>query len=415
MKKYKGERIIDSPKVIHQFLKTVFLPFAWLFVIFFNPVGIRAQTKALSDDPNFIKSSILIMSSGDLPHQIVGHAAIRMECPEHGLDRVFSFNNSVGNSFIKLLTEPGLGKWEEIYANYYFEEAKQENRKITSFPLNLDLNQKARLWEVLDSLKTLPETQFSLRDSHCFSEVAHAIDLTIYPNYIDWDEPELQKHTYAYLARLTENGNYPWNYLLLSIGMGSLMDSKESGRYFVSPAIFEKAYREFNIYSGEGIKHNLILNNPKVLMTDNGEHQATRPTPVETSLIILTIVLIITICQLLGKANLAGKILDYVLWVFITLGGIFIAYFTFGPMQYGSGWNWVLVIMNPIAWIPIVILKKSPNSLSLVWIIYVLILVLFSAFISIISPSIDPSWRIFAYALAIRCFYKVDISKIFCK
>lgn len=179
---------------------------AIIFLCF--PVLLKAETKALSDDPDFIKSSILIMSPGHLPHQIVGHVAIRMECPEHGLDRVFSFSNSVGNSFLKLLTEPGLGKWEELYTDFYFDEARLENRRITSFPLNLGLNQKARLWEVLDSLKTVPEAPFNIKDSHCFSEAAHAIDLAVFPGHIDWDEPELQKNSYAFFARLSENGDY---------------------------------------------------------------------------------------------------------------------------------------------------------------------------------------------------------------
>ena len=207
----------------------------------------RGETRALSDDPDFIKASILITSPGDFPHQIVGHASIRMECPPHNLDRVFSFNNATAEDFKKLLVEKNVGGMQEIYSDIFFDEIREEHRQLTSFTLNLTLQEKARLWEVLDSLKALPLRPFSITDAHCGSMMAHALDIAVFPSRIDWEEPPLQGRNYGYLARLSENGNYPWSYLLLSSALGSMMDTKENGRYYVSPTIFEKEFNKFKI------------------------------------------------------------------------------------------------------------------------------------------------------------------------
>ena len=390
---------------------TLIRAFALMFFLF-TIQNLKGETVAMSDDPNFIKASILITSIGDLPHQIVGHAAIRMECPVHNLDRVFSFNNNSANSFQKLLTEGGIGSTQELYTNYYLEESQKEGRMITSYPLNLTLNEKARLWEVLDSLKSAPVQPFSITGAHCGSMAAHAIDLALAPDYVYWDEPQLQKYNYGYLARLSEGGRAPWSYVLLGLGLGTLMDSKMSGIYYVSPTIFEKEYDQFHIYSANGNVRPLIYGNPKVLLPESGDHSANRPTPFETSLIILIIVVIVTAFQIFKKVKLAGTILDWALWILVTGGGLFVAYLTFGPLQYGSGWNWVLIILNPLGWLPIVLLRKSIKWQKYVWLTYAVVLFFFAAFINYISPTLDSSWRIFALALSIRCgWHSVKIVK----
>lgn len=375
---------------------------AALLFLFGN--SIAAQTVALSDDPNFIKSSILITSVGALPHQIVGHAAIRMVCEEQNLDRVFTFNNNNADDFSKMLTQNSVGEVLEVDTKYYIEDARRENRGVTGYPLNLTLNQKARLWEVLDSLKALPPRPFSFTEEHCTSVAASALELAVFPSIIDWDEPELQNYSYGYQARLIENGDYPWNYLLLGLALGTMMEGKETGKYYISPTVFEKEYKEFKIYNPDGTSVPLITGQPVVLLPETGDHSAHRPTPLEAALLILAISAIITIIQYSGKVTLVGQIWDWILWIFITAGGLFLAFITFGPIQYGSGWNWVLLIWNPVAWIPVVVFRKNRNILKSVWLVYTAVLVLFAAFISHLAPSLDPAWRLFAIALAFRSF-----------
>lgn len=379
---------------------------------------LKAETVATSDDPDFIRASILISSPGNLPHQLVGHAAIRMECPTYNFDRTFSFNNNTAEDYFKMLTKGSVGVMQEAETIDYINDLKSEKRQVRSIPLNLTINQKARLWEVLDSIKTLPERSFSIPGNHCFSMAAHAIDIAIAPEYINWNEPALQQKKYYEFMRLSDNGNYPWNYLLLGLPLGTMIDSKSAGNNYIYPTIFDKEYDQFNIYSPEGSVRPLVSGQAEILVPETGDHSANRPTPVETALIILAIVVIITTLQFFRNRisgpgakeaiRLSGKILDWVLWIFISLAGLILAYFIFGPVQYGNGWSWILLVFNPIAWVPIVVWRKKDDYLKFVWVAYALILTLFAAFIGFIAPSVDPSIRIFAVALTIRCLWHAN-------
>ena len=376
-----------------------------LFVV--APKVSKGETKALSDDPNFIQASLLITSQGDLPHQIFGHATLRMECPTHNFDRVFSFNNNTSDDYFKMLTSESLGMIQEGETKDYINETREEGRQLVSYPLNLTLDQKARLWEVLDSLKTTPERPFNAFGDHCFSVAAEALQIAISPDYIDWNEPTFQKNTYGNLLRLSENGTYPWNYVLLNLSFGTKEELKGVWKEYVYPTIFEKEYNQFYIYSPNGTKKPLISGSPKILLNLKEEQKPNRPTPIETSLIVLAITLMVTVFQYLRKGRIAGAVLDWTFWIFITALGVAIALLTFSSRLETTGWNWLLIIFNPIAWIPIFIYRKNYATLKKIWIFYAAVLVIFATFINFLAPSIDISFRIFAISLAVRCIWHV--------
>lgn len=335
-----------------------------------------------------------------------------MECPLYGFDRVFSFANNGGNNISKLFVEGVRGNVKELEYEDYVRDFKEEGREIKAYPLNLSLDERARLWEVLDSLKVSPVRPFNIVDSHCFSVISEAVEIAVAPSKILWDEPPYQNNSYSENTFKSGGENYPWNYMMIMLTFGNMADESGSGRGFVYPTTFEFSYDKFRIVTNDSVSRPLIAGAPQILMEEKGNHAANRPTPVELSLIILGIVAVITTFQFLGKWRMPGKILDWTLWVIVTAGGLFILFITYAPIHYGGNWNWPLIVMNPIAWIPVAIFSWTKNkafNLKCIWIIYAVVLVLFAAFVRGISPSIDSSWRLFAIALAVRCVWHITL------
>lgn len=385
----------------------ILLKIVGVFVLFIVSLTSKAETVALSDDPDFIRASILINSPGNLPHQIFGHAAIRMECPVHGLDRVFSFNNNTADDYWKMLTEGTLGETQEAETADYIDDVRSEDRQVRSIPLNLTLNQKARLWEVLDSLKVLPKRDFGLNADNCFSVIADALDKAVYPERIGWQNSPFYNSTYGEVIAESGNGNYPWSYLLLCLSFGANVDSKSHVKNYAFAGISENGYNRLSIYSPDGTRRPLVAGPSQIVVNKTSGESPNRPTPVETAIIILVVVVAVTALQWFNIALVIGKILDLMLWIFITAAGLFIAYLTFGPVQYGGFWNWYLIPLNPLAWIPVVVWRGKSERLKTVWAVYAAILILYAAAVELVSPSTDMSVRIFAVALAIRCVWHI--------
>lgn len=370
--------------------------------------GVEAQTVALSDDPDFIKASLLIASPGFEPHEISGHAFIRLECPTHNLDRIFSFGNDAEN-WMKVFFEGAKGKYYEFqYQGYVDNNYKKAGREVISYPLNLTLNEKARLWEVLDSLKTLPEKPFDIIDSHCFSEIMKSVDIALKPSGIDWSGYSLEKNSYFENTYLLENETSPWNVSFIIMPLGNLADKSGEGRTFVYPFYMPRIYKELQIVRADGSRRPLFSGEPEVLVPLGEEslERPVRPTPTEAALIVLGVVIAVCSLQLAFRWKWPGFALDTLLWILVTAGGLFIALVTYMPGHVGGSWNWPLVVLNPLAWIPILIWRREARKLRVVWAVYAAVLLLFAAAIPLVAPSMVAAWRILALALAIRCAYQ---------
>lgn len=372
----------------------------------FKSVCIAAQTVALSDDPDFIRASLLISSPGESPQSFSGHAALRLQCPEQNLDAVFTFENNNADNFTKLILQGAQGRIFEVNFDKYINDFRKEGRGTNEYALNLSLNEKARLWEVFDSLKMLPDRPFD-KDTHCFSSLAEAIDIAVYPAHVNWNENSLAGNSYGKDLWLVHGQKSPWHYVFITLPLGEMADVPGEGRWFVYPSGFEMTYDQYRIVAPDGSVRNLINGSPKEVLPEIKEDKPTHPTPLESALILLGIVVIITAVQFFGYWNTVGKVLDISLWILATGVGIIILIATYAPGHFGASWNWPLIVFNPFAWIPVVILNKNKKIMVRLWTVYAVVLILFAVFIGFISPSIDIMWRIAAVAFAIRCLWHI--------
>ena len=368
--------------------------------------SIAAQTVALSSNPNFIKTSILTSSPGKSPMSFSGHAALRLRCDSLHLDMVFSFENNSGG-YLDQILKGSEGRVFEIETADYLENFAKENREVKEYTLNLTLDEKARLWEVMDSLKNEPDIPFT-RDVHCFTVTGEALETAVVPGFINWEESGFHGDTYGSHTRYITTDKSPWHYFLVMLPLGDVADIKGHGKGFIYPFIFDASYTNFKIIYPDGSEKPLVAGSPETIVPITMQSNPAHPTPLEVSLIILGVILIISGAQYLKHCELCGKMLDITLWVMITIGGIMLLIITYSPGNLGSSWNWPLLVFNPVAWVPIVFLRRQRKTVGFIYLGYGLLLACFAAFIILISPSIDTAWRVMAAALSIRCLYRAN-------
>lgn len=381
-------------------MRLVYIKYCAVMILMLTVNIITAQT--ISQDDDFVESSILITSVGKAPYQITGHAAIRMKCDSLGIDRVFTFDNNAGSNLKKLYYDGAVGKvFEWVYKDYE-NEIVPEGRQLTAMPLNLSLEENIRLWEVLDSVKFLPERPFDIVDSHCFSALSEILEESLIPAKVNFEEVASEYDSYSEIALGSGGDANPWNYMLIMLALGNKADEKGAGGKFIYPTTALATWDKFRITAPDGSWKPLFSSEPQVIIPARGVDKANQPVPTLLSLIILGVVTIVTGFQFAGRWNIAGKILDWILWTLVTAGGIFIVLITYMPHHYGGNWNWPLIVCNPIAWLPFAIFRQTKIRIVF-WILYAVILIWFAIFIGAIAPSIITAWRIIALALAVRC------------
>ena len=128
-----------------------------LFVLLFASMGTRAEDSIPAVNPdtitdeNFVITSLLVASPGDVLYSKVGHCALRMQCPQHDLDYVFSYESEeVRHRVLAFLAGKLKMGMFAIPTDKYLSLYKEDGRGITEYTLNIPIEAKRNLWRVLD-------------------------------------------------------------------------------------------------------------------------------------------------------------------------------------------------------------------------------------------------------------------------
>ena len=76
-------------------MKSRLLTVMVILLAWFNRVQAAPEdsVKVLPDSSNFVTASLLVAEPLHALYSVFGHAMLRMECPVHGLDYVFTFES----------------------------------------------------------------------------------------------------------------------------------------------------------------------------------------------------------------------------------------------------------------------------------------------------------------------------------
>lgn len=187
----------------------------------------RQDSLAVTEADDFVTASILTTTPSDVLYSCAGHASLRMQCPHHGLDMVYTYESeSVTDkvlTFLKGDLKMGMTAvpTERVLADY-----GKEGRGITEYVLNIPLEKRKQLWQYLDSkVEEGMNLPYDYLKRGCALACLRAIRTAVQPDTIsfgEWDEKFVKKTRRTLLRNQIDA--FPWNRFFLFTIVGTEAD-----------------------------------------------------------------------------------------------------------------------------------------------------------------------------------------------
>ena len=310
---------------------------------------------------NFVIASLVIAEPSGKLYSVLGHAALRLQCPTFGLDYCFSYESEgVMNKVLTYLAGKLRMGLYPIPTQEYLDGYAEVNRGVREYVLNLPSEVKQELWRVCDQhVEEGADLPFDYVKRGCAISCVHLLNEALHGEsleYSEWpDDFNLSRRELA--AR--RGKPYPWSKFVVNSLIGTEVDgwcSKEEK--LIVPIDLAEMWSRAS-FRGEP----LVVEEHELLPFAN-------PAPEKciTPLMVAILLLILAIGDLFIKV-------PYVDWFYlgiVSIIGIFYTYLIFFSNLPSSNWFWPFVVYNPL---PILFWKWRRywailySALLLVWII----------------------------------------------
>ncbi len=308
-----------------------------LFVSGIKAEGIVPQDSLM--DENFVKASIVVADPGDILYSTVGHVGLHMECPQHHLDFVFSYEaENVRHKVLSFLAGNLKMGLFAIPTRDYLDIFKAEGRGVRQYDLNLPIGVKQNLWRILDNHMlegaNLPYDYLNRGCAYsALNMLKEGLD-TIPIHYGKWPE------TYKDMTRreLTEirMSEFPWTWcFLMLISNGEIDANCSNEEKTIMPADLVYVLQNATV-AGKP----MLAKEAEILLPSNYHPKAHWCSP----MLLAIIIVILTLIGLLLKSS----IMDYVLLAIQTILGIVTVYLVFFSNLVCTEWSWLIIPFNPL-------------------------------------------------------------------
>jgi len=334
--------------------------------------------KVLPDSSNFVTASLLISEPLHALYSVFGHATLRMECPVHHLDYVFTFESDANvGTFMTGIAGKAKAKYVAVPTDSFIKHSKETGRGLKQYKLNLTHHEKQELWRLLDEeMMAGAYRNFNLLFTNCLTTSILNMQRCLIGEHFEWgtleypqtlNDGELFRHAVRHS---------PWaEFLFITFG-GTAYDRRSVQEYRLTPETIIPMLRKATfINDSTGVSRYVVTDPGTILVESSGKDKATPITPaiVFGALILLT--LFITISEWKLGWNRLAKVFDIVLFTAQLLVGLLMLYVTFFSEIFVTVWNWYLVVFLPL---PLLFgLVKQKKTRRYCWLCYSILLVLF--------------------------------------
>lgn len=346
-------------------------------------------------DENFVVTSLLIAQPGGALYSRVGHAALRMQCAEHQLDYVFSYESEDAShrvlSFLAGNLKMGMFA---IPTDEYLSLYEQEGRGVKEYVINLPIEAKRNLWRVLDNHVM---DGFNLPYDYLVRGCAHSVlmelkdGLVFTPiEYGPW--PEKFQLTRRELGELQMKDS-PWTCFFLNLICNGAIDKQcVEEEKVIMPADLVDVLQHATV-NGQP----LMDAEPKVLLQDGeGLHH-----PWFTPLLLALFLLALALFAVWRK----WSFMDYVLLAVQSILGIVSVYLVVFSDLVCTEWSWLLIPFNPL---PLIFWKWRKH-----WSLPYAILIALWVIVMLAWPHTltDPTYLVLALALVVS-YINIGVEKV---
>lgn len=359
------------------------------------------DSMAARDD--FVTASLLILAPLKVLYSVFGHAMLRMECPTHQLDYIYSFESEedVG-TFMRVVAGKAKAKYIAVPTDTFLKDCRETGREVRQYRLNLKPREKQELWQLLDNeLLVGAHRNFNLLYTNCLSTTIIDVQRCLIGEHFEWGPlpfPQTLKDGdfLRYAVR-----HSPWAEFVFITFIGTAYESYSDINYKLMPETIISMLREATIIDDKTGESRFVVTDPGVvLVKDGGKNKGVpvSPTMVFGALLVLTLA-ITALERWMGYHHLA-KWFDILLFSAQALVELLILYILFFSEIFMGAWNWYLIGFLPF---PLFIWScLRGRCASFCWLTYCILLLLFITATPFIG-ALDLPHQLITAALLVRC------------
>ena len=323
--------------------------YIFVLVLVFSLVTYAQETTKADtvdhDAPDFVKASLIIADPGEVLYSCVGHACIRLQCPAYGLDFCFSYESEDGRDKVLMFLAGSLkmGMFA-IPTEEYLDEYKGEGRGVCQYHLNLPIEVKRNLWQLLDNKVSeganLPYDYLARGCAQStLQSLLEAITVSgLQPDFGEWPEKYEQTRRELTVSRLTEN---PWTHFFLEALVG--IDIDYSCTNIEKVIMPQDLLALLQTTSVQGAK---IIDTPPTYLVPSTPRPDSIFAKVTTPLAVSSYVLLLAFISFFRAKTRKYTMFPLLILQFVV--GVFLTYLILFSDLPCTSWNWLFIPFNPL-------------------------------------------------------------------
>ena len=353
---------------------------------------------------------MLVTSPTDNLYSVFGHATLRLECPIHQLDYVFTFESDTDvGTFMTGVAGKAIARYVAVPAQEFLDQVKTEGRGTKQYELALTLHEKQDLWRLLDEdMMRGGYRHFNLLLTNCLSSSMMKVRESLHDEYIDWGEPRFpytlcNGDYFRYTVR-----NHPWVEFLFVTVMGTIYDKYTQTDLRLAPELVVPMMQQaqiVNLKTGE--RRPMLTGKTETLIEAKVVPKPSVITPMWAFGVLLALAVLITLAEHLCKLSFVPRAFDAILLMGQTFLGLLLLFVTFYSELFGSTWNWYLIVFNPIPLL-LWLFGRKKRWYKQVFGIYAVVLLLFLLATPLL-PVLDAPHQLITATMLIRCVNQYTI------
>ena len=283
--------------------------------------------------PDFVTVSLCVTDPGHVLYSILGHAALRMECPAFGLDYVFSYESESvqGKVFRFLLNDLKMGMMS-VPTEEYLQLYREEGRGVRSYRLNLPPKAKSELWRILDEKVEegiyLPYDYIKRGCATSCRRLVESVADIHYAKSTLQDKRTMREQFYDHAPK-------GWALFECMTLVGGQVDDAHLPALtrLIAPVELVDAWQKATV-NGQP-----LMTEPEELIPTERVYNGDRFLPIYVALLLLALAI--------GSLFWEKPYIDWGLLALQTLLGLLMLWLLICPLP-GSEWSWLIVVFNPL-------------------------------------------------------------------
>ncbi|MBR5061940.1 MAG: DUF4105 domain-containing protein [Prevotella sp.] len=370
----------------------------------------RAQQRndsivVLPDSSNFVTASVLVTSPGKDFYSILGHSAIRLQCPSKRLDYCFSYesNYHAGAYLLFILGQTKAGFYA-VPTDRYLNDYRQEGRGITEYTLNLTHHEKQELWRSLDNhvMKGLCEP-FDFIFHNCTSMLFIQIQSIMQSEDFRYPRPMvLSKGNRPYVTSMY--GESPWMDFLYIALLSAYTHQEIATDNLLCPPLMATLLESATIEGLDGSNRPALAGKPSTLVKQKLKVSHSPLTPIKVFSLLLAFCILLSIIECWRGRKKWISMTDTILFAIYTFYSLILVYVSVIKL-FGISWNWMLVVFNPLPFLLWLLCRKKPWYRQ-IWLIYAIVISTFMVFLPCYTGQMEIPHLLLLGSMMIRCISK---------